>query len=78
MEDDIKPKVGSFFLIIGVSLIIFFVMTDLGKEINYNYLFFGLGAIGLGFFMRRGAEPPPPSGRFSWIKKIREKEKDKK
>jgi len=77
MEENLAPKIGTFFLIIGFSLIIFFVMSDLGQEIEYIYLIIGLPSIALGFFFRRNIEPPPPSGRFERIKKMRNKEKGK-
>lgn len=72
MDEDITPRVGTFFLIIGFSLIIFFVMSDLGKEIEYNYLLIGLPSIALGFFFRRNvSRSTESSGRFSTWRKWR-------
>lgn len=72
MDDDPTPRIGTFFLIIGFSLIIFFVMSDLGKEIEYTYLLVGLPSVALGFFFRRNvSRSSEASGRFETYRKWR-------
>lgn len=70
-NDSIIPRIGTFFLIIGLGLIILFVVSDLAETVYYDLFFIGLLAAGLGFFLRRRVAPPPSSGRFETWGKMR-------
>ncbi len=75
---DIIPRIGTFFLVIGVGFILLFIISDLAKTVYFDYFFIGLFFAGLGIFLRRKAEPLPPSGRFASWRKMRSKEKKDK
>jgi len=75
---DIIPRIGTFFLILGIGYIVFFVISDIADAIGFKYLFTGLLLSGIGFYFRRNTEKPPSSGRFAAWKKMRAKEKKEK
>ncbi|MBT3336682.1 MAG: hypothetical protein HN855_16600 [Anaerolineae bacterium] len=77
-EKNIIPRIGTFFLVVGVGFIILFVVSDLAQTVYFDYLFIGLLFAGFGIFLRRKADPPPPSGRFATWRKMRKKEKKNK
>jgi hypothetical protein len=71
MEDDIRPRMGTFFLLIGTGLLILFVISDVTKQVDFNYFFWGALTFGAGFLLQRASAPKPkPSNRFSGIRKI--------
>lgn len=45
-----------------------FVVSDLAREVDFDYLFIAMLLIGIGWMMRRRKSPPPPSGRFSGVR----------
>ncbi|OQY34819.1 MAG: hypothetical protein B6I38_02020 [Anaerolineaceae bacterium 4572_5.1] len=78
MEENLVPRIGTFFLVIGMGFIILFVASDIAEDIYFSYFFIGLLLIAIGIFFRRKREAPPPSDRFSAIRKMREKANEKK
>jgi len=79
-EDDRKAfisRIGTFFLLVGVLVIILFVASDLGDQTYFRYFFLGgiLLLIGL-VFKRMGASPPAPSKRFEKIRKLQQKKRE--
>lgn len=70
-NDNIIPRMGTFFLIIGLGLIILFVASDLAETVYFDLFFTGVLSAGLGLYLRRRVAPPPPSGRFETWGKIR-------
>ncbi|RME89173.1 MAG: hypothetical protein D6770_05245 [Anaerolineae bacterium] len=71
-SDGLIPRIGTFFVIVGVGLIALFAISDFAGMTNFDYFFLGMFVIGLGVLFRRRAAPPPPSGRFSILRKLRE------
>jgi hypothetical protein len=65
------PRIGSFFILIGLGLLTLFVISVWGNETNGMYLLFSLPALFLGFIFRRKA-PPTESGRFGSIRRASE------
>lgn len=90
IDDDFIARVGTFFILVGVGLIILFSASviplfspqskDLQIAAKFDYLFWAIVLLGIGTLMRRKAAPPPPSGRFSGLKAFlaRHKKQDKK
>ena len=76
-EENIVPRVGTFFIVIGLGSILLFIISDIANTIGFNYLFIGLFFVGLGLFFRRNTEKPSSSGRFAAWKKMRDKDKKK-
>ncbi|MCP4142203.1 MAG: hypothetical protein GY755_18315 [Chloroflexi bacterium] len=77
-EKNIVPRIGTFFLVLGLGAILLFVISDIAKTVYFDYLFLGLLLSGFGIYLRRNTEKPPPSGRFAGWKKMRSKEKKEK
>jgi hypothetical protein len=69
MKHDLLPRLGSFFILIGLILVILFIGSIMGEESNFLYLLLGGGAIYIGYRLRRTAAPPEPA-RFASIRKI--------
>ena len=62
-NDSIIPRMGTFFLIIGLGLIILFVASDLAETVYFDLFFTGVLPAGLGLYLRRRVAPPPSRGR---------------
>ena len=81
MEEDtgpLAPRVGTFFILVGIMLIVLFAASDMQRTPEFDFFFFGLLALAVGIFFRRKAPAPPPSDRFSLIRKMRENAKKRK
>ena len=74
-------RAGTFFLVIGVFLVILFISSDAVKTPYYPLICLGALLLGLGWFLRiRNQEPEETksSGRFSILQGKPKKEKDNK
>jgi hypothetical protein len=70
-------RVGTFFLLVGVLLMVIFVASDLGKEVQFRYFFMGVIGLLFGFYFKRiSAVPNPPSKRFEGLRKARQKQRE--
>jgi hypothetical protein len=67
-EDPLIVRVGTFFMVIGGGAFLLFVMSDIAEQVDFDYLFIAMLFIGIGWTLRRRKAPPPPAGRFSWVK----------
>jgi len=69
-------KVGTFFIFIGVALIVLFVLSDIAHAREFNYLLYGMVVLLIGIFVV-GINPKPPveSNRFRVLKRKSENEK---
>ena len=70
-DEDILARVGTFFIVMASGFIVLFVASDLAETVYYDLFFIGVLLGGLGFYLRRKAPSPPPSGRFESWKKMR-------
>ena len=77
-QSEFVPRIGTFLIILGIFSLIFFLASDFADQPDFDWLFAGLVLLGLGFFFRRRATPPPASDRFSTIRKMRESAKKRK
>ena len=77
-DDPFMVRVGTFFLVLGIGTFILFVLSDIAEKADFDYLFVALLLIGIGWVMRRKKAPPPPSGRFSLLKRFRKGKGDLK
>lgn len=66
-------RIGTFFLLIGAGIFILFVASDYAGKTNFDYLFWAVLSITIGIMMRRRKPAPPPSGRFSYVRKLKER-----
>ena len=69
-------KLGCFVLLLGAFFVVLFVLSDIAKDRNFNYLVIG-GVLFLFslLFRRSKPEPPPESNRFRVIKQFRNRKK---
>jgi hypothetical protein len=77
-QRELTPRVGTFFVMLGIFALIFFLASDFANRPEFDWLFIGMVLMGLGFLLRRRAAPPPPAGRFGSIRKMRENAKKRK
>jgi hypothetical protein len=69
-----KSRLGSFFLFIGLILLMIFFFTDQAKYPSYGYFFVGATLMFLGGYLWwRDRKPAPESGRFRSIRRMRQK-----
>ena len=66
-------RVGTFFVLVGVIMMIFFILSDAADTPSLVYFCWGTALFTFGFIFRaRFKRPPgPPSGRFSVIGKAK-------
>ena len=76
--NDFVVRIGTFLIILGIFAFIFFLASDFSNQTDFDWLFAGVVLFLIGFVFRRKAPPPPPSGRFSGIRKWRENAKKRK
>ena len=76
----IGPRIGTFFILVGVGFIILFIASDLAENapVNFDYFFLGVFFMVVAFLFRRKAPKPPSSNRFSGIRRMRERSKKRK
>jgi glycerol uptake facilitator-like aquaporin len=77
-QGELVPRVGTFFIILGIFSLIFFLASDFAKQPDFVWLFIGMVLVGIGFIFRRHTASPPPAGRFGTIRKMRENAKKSK
>ena len=70
-EENIVPRIGTFFIVIGVGSIVLFIVSDIANMVDFNYLSIGLLVTSIGVVLRKNARKPSPSGRFESLKKMR-------
>ena len=79
MENDLRPRVGTFFIVIGIGLIALFIASDMARQVNFCYFGIAVGCLGLGAFLRIVSNrEKPPSQRFGAIRSYRAKRKQEK
>ena len=74
---DMLPRIGTFFILIGLGLLTLFVVSAMGNEINVIYLLSSMAALFLGYFFRRRAQPGE-SGRFGTIRQASERSRQRR
>jgi uncharacterized membrane protein YccC len=72
-------RLGKFIGLIGGALVALFLLSDIGGQANYKWLFLGLAGLILCFVILRAnpSEPSPSSGRFRIIREMKEKNSKK-
>jgi hypothetical protein len=61
-------RVGLFLMLIGVGILVLFIASANSDAPNFDYLFWCMLALILGFFLRRRGPPAAPSDRFRILK----------
>ncbi|MGA7192964.1 MAG: hypothetical protein WBW94_04970 [Anaerolineales bacterium] len=71
MVNELLVRMGAFFTLIGIALILFFAITYFGNVPDFKFFFLGLISILIGRWFGRRKAPPHPSGRFATLRKMR-------
>jgi hypothetical protein len=73
-------RVGTFFLLVGTGLLIFFMLSEAAEQPTFSYFCWSMILLTLGFVFRAQYKKPagPPSGRFSVLKRFKRKPKEEK
>lgn len=78
--DDFIARIGTFFYLIGISLLVLFIASDASAidKPEYDFFFTSFILFIVGFLFRKRAAPPPAADRFRIIRKMREDKKNKR
>jgi hypothetical protein len=73
---EVLHRIGTFFLIVGIGLLVLFMASESAKNVTFSYfcwslIFIILGLVFRGQFKRNVS----PSGRFSLVKRLMPKAK---
>ncbi len=69
-------RIGCFFLLIGIVLLVIFLASDAAHQPAYTYLCFSVVGLLFGFVLWAQGKPPPgASERFRSVRKMRESSK---
>jgi hypothetical protein len=72
-------RVGTYFLLIGMGLLAFFMLSEASKKPDFSYFCWSMILFFLGFVFRsRYKKTVTPSGRFSILKRLTPKPKEEK
>lgn len=73
-------RVGTFFLLVGTGLLIFFMLSEAAEQPLFSFFCWSMILLIVGFLFRAQYKKPgpPPSGRFSVLKKFKRKPKEEK
>ena len=72
-------RVGTFFLMVGLGLILLFILSEAAEFTIFSYFCWGLILLIVGFLFRAQYKKSfPPSERFSFLKKLMPKSKKDK
>ncbi len=64
-------RIGTFFLLLAVGFLVFFVLSDSSGAPSLNYFCWGMILATLGFVFRaQYKRPTQSSGRFGWLKRF--------
>jgi len=66
-------RIGTFFVLIGIALMVFFGLSDAAKTPTLSYFCWGTSLLTIGFILQGQFKRPPgpPHGRFGVFKKVR-------
>jgi hypothetical protein len=77
MKDQILPRLGTFFILVGLLFLIIFIGSILGRDLNLKYLVLCSSSFFLGYILIRARKSSEPT-RFSAIRKLKQSARDKR
>ncbi len=77
MNDHLLPRLGTFFILMGSGLLILFIGSVFAGEFNILFLLFAAVTFFIGFMFHRLAPHPEPT-RFSTIRKMSQRARQRK
>jgi hypothetical protein len=73
---EILHRIGTFFLLVGIGLIVFFLISEAAGEVALGYFCWSVVLLILGFgFRGQFRKTAKPSGRFSLVRRLMPKSK---
>ena len=78
---DFNPKeiiyrIGTFFLLVGIGLLLFFILSEAAQQVTFDYLCWGIVLLIVGFIFRgQFKRTTTPSGRFGLVRRLMPKSK---
>ncbi len=64
-------RIGTFFVLLGIGLLVFFFLSEAAKKVTFDYFCWGLALLIIGLIFRgRFKKAVPSSGRFSLVKSL--------
>jgi hypothetical protein len=76
-RDNFISRIGTFFLLLGIVVVILFIASDIGQETYYSYFFIGVILLAIGIYLKRISAPPAVQGkRFEGIRNLRQKSRE--
>ncbi len=70
-------RIGTFFVLIAILVLILFVVSDVSNKTNFVYFIVALILFVLGLvFKRKGAVPTQPNKRFEGVRKWQQRQRD--
>lgn len=74
---DLISRIGTFFLLMGVLLLVLFIASDIGKSLSCGYFLLGVVCILATIYLKRiSATQAPPNTRFAAVRKLQQKQAD--
>jgi len=72
-------RVGTFFLLVGIGLVVLFILSEAAQQTSFEYFCSGAAFLIIGFMFRAQYKRSiQPSGRFRLIKRFLPKSKEDK
>jgi hypothetical protein len=78
MLSEFISRIGTFLILLGIGILILFIASEGAGSANFDYLFWALLSIIVGFFIRRRRETEAPAERFSLLRRLRDKDRGRK
>jgi hypothetical protein len=72
MNKNFRPRIGTFFILVGCGFLVLFIGTVFAKESSIPFLLFAAAALFIGSIFHRNTPRPEPT-RFSGIRKMRQR-----
>jgi hypothetical protein len=63
---ELLARIGTFFLLLGIGLLVFFFLSEAAKQVTFSYFCWGFALLIVGLVFR---------GRFSIVKRLMPKSK---
>ncbi len=72
-------RIGTFFILLGILIIILFIASDMGSETYFSYFYVGGILLIIGFILKRTSPPPPSANaRFEMIRNFKKRRREGK
>ncbi len=77
MGDNLVTRIGTFFILVGLGLLLIFIGSIISQDVHGIYLLLSFTALVVGFLCRRN-RPGPQSGRFGTIRRVGERNRQRR